>query len=321
MGIFSKIKQKLFGSSNKLSNKYKTSFSNTTLHFKFKALTARYKKINDEYFNEVEEILLSADISYDLVDDVLTEVKKECRLNNIDLPSEINEMIVDKLYILYVGNQELNTKLKYDVGEINAYLIVGVNGVGKTTTIAKLAYKYKLEGKKVLLVAADTFRAAAVEQLKVWANRVGVDIVERGMGVDPSSVIYDAAKQAKEKKYDILLIDTAGRMQNKEGLMRELAKIKKVISSLLPNCPQETLLIIDGNTGQSGLVQAEVFNEIGAVTGIIVTKLDGTSKGGIILTIKYKLNLPVRYIGLGEKMEDLVEFDLEEYLYSLFKEE
>jgi fused signal recognition particle receptor len=321
MSFFKKLKEKIFGKSNKLSQKYATTFSQTNFASRLKSLASRFSKINDQYFEEVEEILITADIGGALVDELLEEVKKECRIKNVIYPSEINEIIVDKMFIAYTKNEFLDNTLKYDDDKINAYLIVGVNGVGKTTTIAKLAYKFKSEGKKVLLVAADTFRAAAVEQLVVWAKRVGVDITERGQGVDPTSVIYDAAKIAKEKHYDILLIDTAGRMQNKDNLMRELGKIKKVISSLLPNTPQETLLIIDGTTGQSGLIQAEVFQQIGAVTGIVLTKMDGTSKGGIVLAIKDKLNLPVRYLGVGEKMEDLIEFDLEQYLYSLFREE
>ena len=204
---------------------------------------------------------------------------------------------------------------------LSVILFVGVNGVGKTTTIAKIAHRLKNEGKKVLLAAGDTFRAGAVDQLEEWAKRVGVDIVIKKGATDPSSVIFDAVKRAQDGKYDVLLCDTAGRLQNKAGLMAELSKMNKVIEREIPNAPHETLLVIDATTGQNGLSQAEAFNEVTNVTGVILTKLDGTSKGGIVLAIRDKYNLPIKFVGLGEKMDDLEYFDLEDYIYGLFGEE
>jgi len=198
-------------------------------------------------------------------------------------------------------------------------LMVGVNGVGKTTTIGKLAYKYKNEGKKVLLIAGDTFRAGAVEQLEVWANRVGVDFYGKE-NIDPAGVIYDGLLKAKEMESEIVIIDTAGRLQNKVGLMAELEKVNKVIGKHVEGAPHETLLVIDAATGQNGISQAESFKEITNITGLVLTKLDGTAKGGIVLAIKEKVGLPVKFIGLGEQMKDLKSFDIESYIYGLFKD-
>ena len=198
--------------------------------------------------------------------------------------------------------------------------MVGVNGVGKTTTIAKLAHKYKNEGKKVMLIAGDTFRAGATKQLEEWANKVGTSFTGRSEGADPASVVYDGLEKAKEESIDVVLIDTAGRLQNKTNLMKELEKINKVIGKIIPGAPHETLLVIDATTGQNGISQAIAFKEITNITGIVLTKLDGTAKGGIVLAIKEKVGIPVKYIGLGEKKEDLQPFDIEKYIYGLFKD-
>jgi fused signal recognition particle receptor len=321
MGLFKSLKSKIAGNSNKKNDKYSLSLDDINVGGRFAKLASRYRKINEEYFNEVEELLISADIGVDLVDEIITEVQKEARIQGIDAPSQINELIVDKIYIAYAKDDYIESKLKYDPDHVNCYLIVGVNGVGKTTTIAKLAHLFLQEGKSVMLVAGDTFRAGAVEQLQIWGERLKVEVISKGQNADPSAVMFEAAKRAKEEKINVLLIDTAGRLQNKTNLMAELAKIKKVLSQHIPHAPSETLLIIDGTTGQNGLLQAQVFKDIGAVTGLILTKMDGTSKGGIVLSIKDKWNLPVRYVGIGEKLEDLIEFDLENYLYSLLKEE
>ena len=231
----------------------------------------------------------------------------------------IQNIIVDELLIIYVEGESLSDKIKMNSEGPTVILMVGVNGVGKTTTIAKLAYKYKNEGKKVMMIAGDTFRAGAVSQLEIWAERTG-SLFYGKENADPASVIYDGLVKAKEDKVDIVLIDTAGRLQNKVNLMKELEKINKVIENHIEGAPQETLLVIDASTGQNGIMQAKAFKEITNITGIVLTKLDGTAKGGIVLAIKEEVNLPVKFIGLGEKMEDLKPFDIENYIYGLFKD-
>ena len=222
------------------------------------------------------------------------------------------------MFELYLKGEIVNNNFNIQKDDLSVFLFVGVNGVGKTTTIAKIAHRLKNEGKKVLLAAGDTFRAGAVDQLEIWAERVGVDIVIKKGATDPSSVIFDAIKKAKEDKYDVLLCDTAGRLQNKVNLMKELEKMNRVIQREVENGPHETLLVIDATTGQNGLSQAEAFMEVTNISGVILTKLDGTSKGGIVLAIRDKYNLPIKMIGLGEKMEDLEYFDLEDYIGGLF---
>jgi fused signal recognition particle receptor len=229
-------------------------------------------------------------------------------------------MIIDRMFEIYLNGEVVNANLNLNKNGLSVILFVGVNGVGKTTSIAKIANQYKKEGKKVLLAAGDTFRAGAIAQLDVWAKRVGVDIVQKEDGADPSSVMFDACKKAKEEGYDLLLCDTAGRLQNKVNLMNELAKMKRVIVKELNEEPCETLLVIDATTGQNGISQAKSFKEITDITGIVLTKLDGTAKGGIVLAIKEDVNIPVKFIGLGEKPEDLEYFDIEKYIYGLFKE-
>ncbi|MDE7105595.1 MAG: signal recognition particle-docking protein FtsY, partial [Anaeroplasmataceae bacterium] len=236
----------------------------------------------------------------------------------IEDPLLLQEMIMDKMFEIYLNGEIVNANLKLKKDELSVVLFVGVNGVGKTTSIAKIAYAYKKQGKKVLLAAGDTFRAGAIEQLSVWAKRVGVDIVTKEAGSDPSSVIFEACKKAKNEHYDLLLCDTAGRLQNKVNLMNELAKMKRVIENVCPGAPDETLLVIDATTGQNGMSQAKAFKEATDVTGVILTKLDGTSKGGIVLAIRHEMGIPIKYIGLGESVEDLEVFDIEQYLYGLF---
>ena len=283
-------------------------------------LNKRTKKITDEYFEELEDILIMADIGVNTVLSFIERLKKRVKTENITDLDYLQEVIVDELFVIYVNNSILTNKIKFNPTGPTVLLFVGVNGVGKTTTIAKVANKLKKEGKSVLMIAGDTFRAGAVEQLEEWSRRVNCSFVKGKEGSDPSSVIYDGIKKAQEENIDVILVDTAGRLQNKVNLMKELEKMNKVINSLIEGAPQETLLIIDATTGQNGISQAKNFKEITNVTGIVLTKLDGTAKGGIVLAIKEELDIPVKYIGLGEGIDDLEPFDIEKYIYGLFKD-
>lgn len=283
-------------------------------------LTNKYNKVTDEYFEELEEILIMADIGVNTVMSFIDRLRKRVKHEKIESTEYLKEVIVDELFIIYVNDEVLVNKINFSKTSPTVLLFVGVNGVGKTTTIGKLAWKLKNEGKKVLLVAGDTFRAGATKQLEEWSIKTGVDFVGREEGVDPSSVIYDGVDKAYKEKYDVVMIDTAGRLQNKVNLMKELEKINRVIKKVIPEAPNETLLIIDATTGQNGISQAKSFKEITDITGIVLTKLDGTAKGGIVLAIKEEVNLPVKYIGLGEAKEDLQVFDIEKYIYGLFKD-
>lgn len=282
-------------------------------------LGIKYNKVSDEYFEELEQLLINADIGVNTVFDFLDRLKKRVKSENIEDTAYLNEVIVDELFIIYVNGESLSDKINMAESGPTVILMVGVNGVGKTTTIGKLANKYKNQGKKVMLVAGDTFRAGAVEQLKIWADRTN-SLFYGKENTDPAGVIFDGLEKAKEEKADIVLIDTAGRLQNKVNLMNELEKINKVIARLIPNAPHETLLVIDAATGQNGILQAEAFKSITNVTGIVLTKMDGTAKGGIVLAIKESVGLPVKFIGLGEGMDDLENFDIENYIYGLFKD-
>ena len=283
-------------------------------------LTNKYKNINDEYFEELEEILIMADIGVNTVMDFIDRIRDRVRKEGIDSPEELKEIIVDELFIIYVNDEVLTSKINYREDGPTVILFVGVNGVGKTTTIAKLANRMKDEGKKVLLVGADTFRAGAVAQLKEWAEKVGVGFYGTHEGEDPASVVFDGVTKAKEENYDVVLIDTAGRLQNKVNLMKELEKMNRVIDGLIDGGANETLLVIDATTGQNGISQAKAFKEITNITGIVLTKLDGTAKGGIVLAIKESVGVPVKFIGLGEGKDDLQVFDIEKYIYGLFKD-
>lgn len=287
---------------------------------KLVGLTNKYKKITDEYFDELEEILINADIGVETVMNFIDRLKERVKHEKIEDTEYLKEIIVDELFIIYVNDEVITSKINFANEGPTIILFVGVNGVGKTTTIAKIADKLKNEGKKVMLVAGDTFRAGATKQLEEWANKVGTSFAGRSEGADPASVVYDGLEKAKEESIDVVLIDTAGRLQNKTNLMKELEKINKVIGKIIPGAPHETLLVIDATTGQNGISQAIAFKEITNITGIVLTKLDGTAKGGIVLAIKEKVGIPVKYIGLGEKKEDLQPFDIEKYIYGLFKD-
>ena len=283
-------------------------------------LTNKYRTINDDYFDELEEILIMADIGVNTVMEFIDRLKDRAAKEKISDPELLKEIIVDELFIIYVGDEVLSSKIEYRDNGPTVILFVGVNGVGKTTTIGKIAWRMKQEGKKVLLVAGDTFRAGAISQLQEWSKKVDVDFYGTEQGSDPASVVYDGCSKAVEEKYDVVLVDTAGRLQNKVNLMKELEKINKVIQGIVEGGPAETLLVIDATTGQNGISQAKSFKEITNITGIVLTKLDGTAKGGIVLAIKEQVGLPVKFIGLGEGKEDLQVFDIEKYIYGLFKD-
>lgn len=321
MGFFAKLKELAKGK-KETNNSYDMGLTKTKENFvsKLTNLTNKYNKITNEYFDELEEILIMADIGVNTVMKFMDRLRDRVKEENIESPADLKEVIVDELFVIYVNEDIIVNKINYAKEGPTVILFVGVNGVGKTTTIGKLASKLVKEGKKVLLVAADTFRAGAKEQLEEWANRTGSMFIKKDDGVDPASVVYDGLKEAKDNNVDVVLVDTAGRLQNKVNLMNELAKINKVIKNFIPDAPHETLLVIDATTGQNGISQAKSFKEITSVTGIVLTKLDGTAKGGIVLAIKDETNIPVKYVGLGEKEEDLQVFDIEEYIYSLFKE-
>ena len=287
---------------------------------KLAGLTNKYKKVTDEYFDELEEILIMADIGINTVMEFIDRLRDRVKSEKLDDPELLKEIIVDELFIIYVNDEVLTNKINYREDGPTAILFVGVNGVGKTTTIGKIGHKLKDEGKKVLLVAADTFRAGATAQLKEWSERIDVGFYGREEGADPASVVFDGLVKAKEEKYDVVLIDTAGRLQNKVNLMKELEKMNKVIEGQLEGGASETLLVIDATTGQNGISQAKAFKEITNITGIVLTKLDGTAKGGIVLAIKENIGVPVKYIGLGEGKDDLQVFDIEKYIYGLFKD-
>lgn len=325
MGLFSKIKN-VFNKEKKEENKveidkYEKGLNKTKNEFvnKLNILGIKYTKINDSFFEELEELLIMSDISVETVIYMTNKLKKRCKEEHIENFEELREVIVDELLLLYVDGDIVSSKLNIKENELNVILFVGVNGVGKTTSIAKIAKKLKEEGKKVIIIGADTFRAGAVEQAEIWANRIGCDFFGTEEK-DPASVVFDGLVKAKEINADVALVDTAGRLQNKVNLMNELAKINKVIGNVCEKGTSETLLVIDATTGQNGIVQAKSFKEITDVTGIVLTKLDGTARGGIVLSIKKDTNIPVKFVGLGEAADDLVSFDIEKYIYGLFKE-
>ncbi len=321
MGLFDKFKSVFKKEDKKDLESYDKGLEKTRNEFvsELNLLGIKYRKVTDEYFDELESLLIKADIGVKTVFDFLERLKKRVKHENITDTDKLKEVIVDELFLIYVDGDNLSDKIKMNDNGPTVLLFVGVNGVGKTTTIGKLANKYKSEGKKVMLIAGDTFRAGAVEQLKIWADRT--DSLFFGKeNIDPAGVIYEGLEIAIKENADIVLVDTAGRLQNKVNLMNELEKMNKVIGKLIPNAPQETLLIIDATTGQNGILQAESFKEITNITGIVLTKLDGTAKGGIVLAIKESVGIPVKFIGLGEGMDDLKSFDIEEYIYGLFKD-
>lgn len=323
MGLFDKFKN-IFSTNAKVQEEvkeYDKGLEKTRNYFtsSITLLNSKYKKVSNEYFDELEEILIMADIGVSTVMEFIDKLKKRVKHENIENSEDLREIIVDEMFIIYVNNEIMVNKINYAESGPTVILFVGVNGVGKTTTIGKIAYKLKEEGKKVLMIAGDTFRAGAIEQLEEWGERTNSRVISREAS-DPSSVIFDGIKEAIDDNYDIVLIDTAGRLQNKANLMGELDKINRVIGKVIPSAPHETLLVMDATTGQNGISQAKEFQKITNITGIVLTKLDGTAKGGIVLAIKEDIGIPVKYVGMGEKVTDLRTFDIEKYIYGLFKD-
>ncbi|MEF2095452.1 signal recognition particle-docking protein FtsY [Peribacillus sp. NPDC096447] len=329
MSFFKKLKEKFTTQEEKeksveaevsIGEKFKQGLTKTRNSFtgRVNELVARYRKVDEDFFEELEEILIQADVGFDTVMELIDQLKREVKLRNISDTREVQSVISEKLVEIYQGDDETTSSLNIQEEGLTVILFVGVNGVGKTTTIGKLAHKFKTEGKSVVLAAGDTFRAGAIEQLEVWGERVGVSVIKQGEGSDPAAVMFDAIQAAKARKADILICDTAGRLQNKVNLMKELEKVKRVIEREVPGAPHEVLLALDATTGQNALIQAKTFKEATNVSGIVLTKLDGTAKGGIVLAIRNELAIPVKFVGLGEKMDDLQEFDAEKYVYGLF---
>lgn len=281
---------------------------------------ANFRHVDEDFFDDLEDMLIESDVGYDMAMKLSDELREEVKLQNAKSKQDVSNVIIEKMVELYdEAGQDENPDLTMAKEGPTVIMFVGVNGAGKTTTIGKMAALFKKQGKKVLLAAADTFRAGATEQLDVWAKRDGVDIVTGPENGDPAAVVFDAVKRAKDENYDILFVDTAGRLQNKVNLMNELAKMKRILTREIPDAPHEVLLVLDATTGQNALNQAKLFKKSTDVTGIVLTKLDGTARGGIVLAIRNELHLPVKYVGLGEKVDDLQKFDAGDFVYGLFK--
>lgn len=294
--------------------------SRSTFGERLNRLFANFRSVDEDFFEDLEDTLIESDVGFDMAVNLTDQLRDEVKLQNAKSKDDVQNVIIQKMIDIYDqnGNDE-NTEIHFADQGPTVILFVGVNGVGKTTTIGKMANMYKQQGKKVLLAAADTFRAGAIQQLDEWAKRDGVDIVKKPEQSDPSAVVYEAVHKAKDENYDILFVDTAGRLQNKVNLMNELSKMKKVLTREIPDAPHEVLLVLDSTTGQNALNQAKLFKETTNVSGIVLTKLDGTAKGGIVLAIRNELHVPVKYVGLGEKVEDLREFNANDFVYGLFK--
>lgn len=318
MSFFKRLKESISSKTENVTKQFRDGLEKTRKGFieKVSDLVIRRKKIDEEFYEELEEILIGADVGVNTVMDLMDDLRAEVKKRRIEDAADLQPVLSEKLMGLL--RDDSSNELRENPDGITVILFVGVNGVGKTTTIGKLAHRYKQEGKKVLLAAGDTFRAGAIEQLEVWGERVGVEVIKQQPGSDPAAVMFDAVQAAKQRQADILLCDTAGRLQNKTNLMEELNKIFRVIQREIPSAPHEVLMVLDATTGQNALSQAKLFGEKSGVTGLVLTKLDGTAKGGIVIAIRQELNLPVKLVGLGEKMGDLQTFDSEQFVHALF---
>lgn len=318
MGLF----QKLFSSKEKLAKreKYKIGMAKTRKGSlsSLKDVLLNSKTIDESLFDKLEEIFIMADIGVDTTVSFIQTLRSEVKKQKITDPKALENIIVDNMFSIYTKDEIISTNIRYNKEGLTVILMIGVNGTGKTTSIGKLAHKIKSEGKTVMMAAGDTFRAGAIEQLKIWGQRVGCSVIAKAPGSDPSSVVFDAIREAKQQSIDVLLVDTAGRLQNKVNLMKELEKVNRTISREMNGVVYETYLVIDATTGQNGLSQAKIFSEAASISGIVLTKLDGTAKGGIVLAIRNELGIPISFVGLGEKITDIDYFDIEDYIYGLF---
>lgn len=334
MGLFDRIKQAFTGEDPALTHQTKSSEeekiifekydkgvekTRKTFSQKMNDLFAGFREVDEDFFDDLEETLIMSDVGFDMTLALSDAVREAIQRKGITQGEEVKQTVIEELIRIYDKGEEGKVVLQENEEGPTVYLFVGVNGVGKTTTIAKMAYRYASQGKKVLLAAGDTFRAGAVEQLMKWGERLDVPVVIGKGNGDPSAVVYDAMKKAQTEGYDYLLIDTAGRLQNKVNLMNELEKMNRVIKREIPAAPHETLLVLDATTGQNALVQAKEFHKTVDLTGLVLTKLDGTAKGGVIFAIRYELDLPVKLIGLGEAMDDLQIFSAENFIYQLVR--
>ncbi|PTL39652.1 signal recognition particle-docking protein FtsY [Alkalicoccus saliphilus] len=321
MSFFKNIKDKLSTQTDSVTEKFKDGLSKTRDSFvgAMNELMMDYRTVDEEFFEELEEVLITADVGVSTSMELVDELRDEALRRNIKNTQDLQPLITEKLSALLVKTEE-ETELNLQTDTLTVILVVGVNGVGKTTTIGKLAHKFKQENKKVVLAAGDTFRAGAIEQLEVWGSRAGVEVVKQQAGSDPAAVMYDAVRSAKSRGADILICDTAGRLQNKVNLMKELEKVKRVLTREIPEAPHEVLLVLDATTGQNAMTQAKIFGEATDVSGIVLTKLDGTAKGGIVMAIRNELNIPVKFVGLGEGLDDLQKFVPEQYVNGLFSD-
>lgn len=305
-----------------VQEKYEKGLEKTRKTFgqRLNELFANFRSVDEDFFEELEETLIGADVGFDTSLKITEALRQEVKLRNVKKTAQVQNTIIEKMVDLYeeAGINE-NNAINLQPNGLTVILFVGVNGVGKTTSIGKLAHQYKLEGKKVLMAAADTFRAGAIDQLVVWGERAGVEVVRGNAGGDPAAVVFDAVERAKAEQADVLLVDTAGRLQNKVNLMKELEKIKRVIQREIPDAPHEVLLVVDATTGQNAMTQAKQFKETTDVTGLVLTKLDGTAKGGIVIAIRNELHLPVKLVGLGEGINDLEPFNANDFAMGLFK--
>lgn len=318
MSFFKKLKEKLTTSTQEVSQKFTDGLTKTRDGFASAVndLVYRFREVDEDFFDELEDLLIQADVGVTTTMDLVEDLKEEVKRRNLKDPVAVRDALVE-VVANRLQEDESDRELNMQDG-LTVILFVGVNGVGKTTTIGKLAHQLKSEGRSVMLAAGDTFRAGAIEQLQVWGERVGVPVIRQTEGSDPAAVVFDAVQAAKSRNMDVLICDTAGRLQNKVNLMKELEKVKRVIEREVPNGPHEVLLALDATTGQNAMVQAKAFKEATNVSGIVLTKLDGTAKGGIVLAIRNEFDIPVKYVGLGEKIDDLQEFDPEQFVLGLF---
>ncbi|MBZ6526511.1 signal recognition particle-docking protein FtsY [Aerococcaceae bacterium DSM 111021] len=334
MGIFDRIKRAFTGEDQVVKeelkekdteivfDKYDKGMEKTRKNFseRIADLFTSFREIDEDFYEDLEEAFIGADVGFNMTIALTDAIRDAIEEENVSRADDVKRVVLEQMVNIYEKNESGTVAIKENPAGPTVILFVGVNGVGKTTSVGKIGYNLKQEGKKVLMAAGDTFRAGAIEQLNVWGERLDIPVVSGLANSDPASVVFDAVKRANDENYDYLLVDTAGRLQTKANLMEELAKMKRIIERENPNGVQEVLLVLDATTGQNALIQAKQFNEATEITGLVLTKLDGTAKGGVVLSIRYDLDIPVKYIGLGEQATDLQQFDPEQYMYNLVRD-